>query len=87
MLPTNIVLSHADLSRCVSEAKVVPYRANDCLAFINGPTSFHGVRPVDIGERRRRLLMFATLYGPEESVRVFGPALGSSGPASSPPTR
>ncbi len=87
MLPTNIVLSHADLSRCVSEAKTVPYRANDCLAFVNAPTAFHGVRPVDIGERRRRLLMFATLYGPEESIRVFGPALGASGPAASPATR
>jgi len=38
---------------------IVPYQANCLLSFLNTPFSFHGVDPYDIGERRRRIILFS----------------------------
>jgi hypothetical protein len=73
-LPTNIQLAPKHLDMCLRPDTLVPYRANTCLAYVNGPTSFHGVAPVDIGARERRLLMFYSRLGVKDIARLLGEA-------------
>lgn len=77
-LPNNeIKLPEHLLNRYLSRAKTVAYRRNVYLAYVNTPSAFHGVEPVDIGDRVRRLLMFGTVIEPrtfsEDEVRRLAP--------------
>lgn len=73
-LPTNIQLSPKHLAMCLRPDTVVPYRANTCLAYVNGPTSFHAVAPTDIGMRERRLLLMYARLSVKDVVRLLGDA-------------
>ena len=55
----NSKLSDATRDRYLAPDVVVPYEANCLLSFVNTPFSFHGVEPFDIGERKRRLVLFS----------------------------
>jgi len=55
----NAKWSQEFIDRTFAAAKIVPYQANTIVAFLNGSTSFHGVRPFDIGTRLRRLVLFS----------------------------
>jgi hypothetical protein len=71
--PDNFLRLTPDLvERLLWRAKVIAYAANICLAYLNTPRSFHGVDPIDLGTRRRRLLMFGTSLREKDTVRVFG---------------
>jgi len=71
-LPNNWELDPKLMMPFLDPVAVSPYAANSCLAYINGPSSFHGVAPHDIGERERRLLMFGSTMYVRESERIFG---------------
>jgi hypothetical protein len=73
-LPTNIQLHRKHLDMCLKPHTAVPYRANTCLAYVNGPTSFHGVAPADIGRRERRLLIFSSRLKVKDVSRLLGEA-------------
>jgi len=73
-LPTNVQLKRRDLEMCLRKHTLVPYQRNTCLAYINGPTSFHGVDRVDIGARQRRLCMFNSRLGVRDLIRIAGEA-------------
>lgn len=73
-LPTNIQLAPKYLDMCLRPDTIVPYRANTCLAYVNGPTSFHGVAPIDIGARERRLLLFYSRLSVKDVARLLGDA-------------
>ena len=61
-LPHNeLKLPETLVQRYLRRAKTVPYGRNMLLSYVNTPSAFHGVDPVDIGTRVRRLLMFGTL--------------------------
>ena len=65
-LPNNEVRVPENLfQRYLRRAVTVPYRRNVMLSYVNTPSAFHGVDPIDIGERIRRLLMFGTLIAPK----------------------
>lgn len=53
------------VQRYLRRVKTVPYGRNLLLSYVNTPSAFHGVDPVDIGARVRRLLMFGTLLDPQ----------------------
>lgn len=57
------------------EAGEVEWRDNRLLAYVNGPSSFHGVPPHDIGDRRRRLLMFGSLLDTDTTARIYDETL------------
>lgn len=77
-MPDNqIHLSPALVDRLLRRDKTVPYAANVCLTYLNTPRSFHGVDAVDLGTRRRRLLMFGTALREEDAVRLFGAAFAT----------
>lgn len=72
-MPDNALrLTPALIERLLRRNKTVAYAANVCLAYLNTPRSFHGVDPVDLGARRRRLLMFGTVLREKDTVRLFG---------------
>ncbi|MBM3599391.1 MAG: hypothetical protein FJX35_14330 [Alphaproteobacteria bacterium] len=73
-LPTNIQLRRQHLDMCLRRHTLVPYQANSCLAYVNGPTSFHGVEPADIGARERRLLLFSSRLKIKDVSRLLGEA-------------
>lgn len=73
-MPDNRIRLSPDLvAHLLSRDKTVAYAANVCLAYLNTPRSFHGVDPVDLGARRRRLLMFGTALREKDAIRLFGP--------------
>jgi hypothetical protein len=60
MMPENeVTLSVGLQERLLAEDVIVPYRPNSLLAFLNTPSAFHGMRDADLGERKRRLLLFS----------------------------
>jgi hypothetical protein len=75
-LPHNeLKLPEKLVQRYLRRVKTVPYGRNMLLSYINTPSAFHGVDPVDIGPRVRRLLMFGTLldaatFNAEEAERL-----------------
>lgn len=73
-IPDNRVRLPPDLvAHLLIRDKSVAYAPNVCLAYLNTPRSFHGVDPIDLGERRRRLLMFGTALREKDAIRLFGP--------------
>jgi len=73
-MPDNkLALTAPLIARLLRRVKVVPYRANLCLAYLNTPRSFHGVDAMDLGDRHRRLLMFGSMLRIKDAVRLFGP--------------
>jgi hypothetical protein len=58
------------MDRFLRKAKTVPYQRNTMLSYVNGPFSFHGVDPIDIGSRIRRLLMFGTVLDPQKTFNA-----------------
>jgi hypothetical protein len=78
-MPDNqIHLTPSLAERLLRRDKIVPYAANVCLTYLNTPRSFHGVDAVDLGTRRRRLLMFGTVLREKDAVRVFGAPFATS---------
>jgi hypothetical protein len=78
-LPSNeLKLPEQILNRYLRSVKTVAYRRNVYLGYINTPSAFHGVDPVDIGDRVRRLLMFGTVVDQrtfnEDELKRFGPS-------------
>ena len=77
MIPSNWVLNPKDALPFLDRVAVVPYQRNTCLAYLNTPTSFHGVDRQEIGGRERRLLMFSSRLMIREAIRIFGEEIGT----------
>lgn len=78
-MPDNFLrLTPALVERLLRRDKTVAYAANVCLAYLNTPRSFHAVDPIDLGARRRRLLMFGTVLREKDTVRLFGAPFAAS---------
>lgn len=73
--PTNRTLPPGAVRDFLREAGEVEWRHNRLLAYVNGPTSFHGVPRHDIGSERRRLLMFGSLLDAPTATALLDPAL------------
>ena len=73
--PSNHPIPPAVRDRFLREAKDVEWRDNRLLAYVNGPWSFHGVPRHDLGDGRRRLLMFGTLLDDAATDRVIDASL------------
>lgn len=73
--PSNFLVPPKLLQRFLREAKEIEWRDNRLLAYVNGPWSFHGVPKHELGESRRRLLMFGSLLDQETIERHFDPEL------------
>jgi len=73
--PTNRTLPPGVVRDFLREAGEVEWRHNRLLAYVNGPTSFHGVPRHDIGSERRRLLMFGSLLDAPTAKALLDPAL------------
>ncbi|HEY9567398.1 MAG TPA: hypothetical protein VIR38_04865 [Thalassobaculum sp.] len=73
--PTNRDIPQALRDLYLREAGEVEWRDNRLLAYINGPTSFHGVPRHHLGGRARRLLMFGSLLARSTAARVYDPAI------------
>jgi hypothetical protein len=71
-IPTNWPLEPEATEPFLDRAVVSPFKRNSCLAYVNSPSSFHGVDARDIGERHRRLLMFGSLIYIREIQRIMG---------------
>jgi hypothetical protein len=62
MFPLNDFEPPAQLQEKVLRPdKIIPYRRNTLFSFVNTPYAFHGVNKIDIGDRRRRILLFSTI--------------------------
>lgn len=73
--PTNRDIPKALRDLYLREATEVEWRDNRLLAYLNGPSSFHGVPKHDLGAARRRLLMFGSLLDRETAARVYDEAI------------
>jgi hypothetical protein len=73
--PSNIPIPGKLQQRFLREAGEVTWRDNRLLAYVNGPWSFHGVPKQDLGEGRRRLLMFGSLLDKATTERIYDEAL------------
>lgn len=73
--PSNMLVPAKFRDRFLREAEEVEWRDNRLLAYVNGPWSFHGVPRHDLGESRRRLLMFGTLLDTPTMNRIFDPEI------------
>jgi len=71
--PSNIAIPGKLVQRFLREAGEVTWQDNRLLAYVNGPWSFHGVPKQDLGEGRRRLLMFGSLLDKATIERVLDP--------------
>jgi len=82
--PSNITIPKPLRDRFLREATEVEWRDNRLLAYVNGPTSFHGVPKHDLGDARRRLLMFGSLLDKEAARKLLDSALWQVSPAAKP---
>lgn len=73
--PTNTPLPPEAVRDFLREAGEVEWRHNRLLAYVNGPTSFHGVPRHDMGDARRRLLMFGSILDQATAAAMLDPAL------------
>lgn len=73
--PTNRQIPKQLRDMFLREAGEVEWRDNRLLAYVNGPSSFHGVPPHDIGDQRRRLLMFGSLLDKDTTARIYDETL------------
>lgn len=70
--PSNLQIPPKVRERFLVPEAEVGWRDNRLFAYVNGPWSFHGVDPHDLGEARRRLLMLGSLLTEEASETLFG---------------
>ncbi len=73
--PTNIDIPVKLQTMFLRAEEEIGWRDNRLLAYINGPWSFHGVEKHDLGDSRRRLLMFGSIIDKSTAARVFDPEL------------
>jgi hypothetical protein len=73
--PTNAEIPRPLRERFLREEVEIGWRDNRLLAYVNGPTSFHGVPRHDLGEGRRRLLMCGSLLDQATTARIYDEAL------------
>lgn len=73
--PTNYPIPAKMREYFLREDREVEWRDNRLLAYVNGPMSFHGVPKHELGDSRRRLLMFGTLLDQPTIDRVLDPAI------------
>lgn len=73
--PTNADIPRPLRDRFLREACEIDWKDNRLLAYVNGPTSFHGVPRHDLGDRRRRLLMLGSLLDKETAARIYDESL------------
>jgi len=73
--PTNYPIPQKVHQRLLREATEIEWRDNRLLAYVNGPWSFHGVPKHELGDSRRRLLMFGSLLDRATVERLFDPAI------------
>lgn len=70
--PSNLQIPPKVRERFLVPEREVEWRDNRLFAYVNGPWSFHGVDPHDLGDARRRLLMLGTLLSEETAEALFG---------------
>jgi hypothetical protein len=70
--PSNLVIPPNVRQRFLRPEKEIAWQDNRLFAYVNGPWSFHGVDPHDLGDARRRLLMLGTLLRWETVTALFG---------------
>ncbi|NQW09245.1 MAG: hypothetical protein HQ481_05095 [Alphaproteobacteria bacterium] len=70
--PSNIAIPEKIRDHFLKEAVDIGWRDNRLFAYVNGPWSFHGVPPHDLGTARRRLLMLGRALTEETAARLFG---------------
>jgi hypothetical protein len=73
--PTNAEIPRPLRERFLREDVEIGWRDNRLLAYVNGPTSFHGVPRHDLGNGRRRLLMCGSVLDRETTARIFDETL------------
>ncbi len=73
--PTNAEIPRSFRERFLREDVEIGWRDNRLLAYVNGPTSFHGVSRHDLGSGRRRLLMCGSVLDRETAARIFDETL------------
>ncbi len=73
--PTNYPIPAKMREYFLREDREIGWRDNRLLAYVNGPSSFHGVPKHELGASRRRLLMFGTLLDPATAERVLDPKI------------
>ncbi|MEQ8395246.1 hypothetical protein [Thalassobaculum sp.] len=71
--PSNAPIPSAIRNRFLREAGEIEWRDNRLFAYVNGPRSFHGVSRHDLGEARRRLLMFGSIVDKDVMAKVYDP--------------
>lgn len=69
--PTNLQIPPKVRDRFLVPDREVGWRDNRLFAYVNGPWSFHGVDPHDLGDARRRLLMLGSLLTEEAADALF----------------
>lgn len=70
--PSNMSVPEQLRHRFLREARDVDWQDNRLLAYVNGPWSFHGVPSHDLGDSRRRLLMFGSVIDAATADTLFG---------------
>lgn len=70
--PSNLAIPEKIRDHFLKEATEIAWRDNRLFAYVNGPWSFHGVPPHDLGPSRRRLLMLGRVLSEETAARLFG---------------
>jgi len=73
--PTNAEIPRSLRERFLREDVEIGWRDNRLLAYVNGPTSFHGVPRHDLGNGRRRLLMCGSVLDRETTARIYDESL------------
>ncbi|EDP63382.1 hypothetical protein BAL199_20405 [alpha proteobacterium BAL199] len=71
--PSNTSIPSAIRDAFLREAEEIGWKDNRLFAYINGPWSFHGVPRHDLGDARRRLLMFGSLLDKATMAKVYDP--------------
>lgn len=69
--PSNTRIPDVVREQFLREAVEVGWRDNRLLSYLNGPWSFHGVPKHDLGESRRRLLMFGNVLDGATANRLL----------------
>lgn len=69
--PSNLQIPPNVRDRFLREDREVEWIDNRLFAYVNGPWSFHGVPPHDLGDARRRLLMLGTLLTETSAADLF----------------
>ncbi len=74
--PSNTPIPAQYVKQFLRETEEPAWQDNRLLAYVNGPWSFHGVKRHDLGDSRRRLLMFGSLLDRTTAQQLLGETLG-----------